>query len=324
MFITGPAVVKSAIGETITVEELGGADIHSRKSGVAHFAYPDDESCISAVRKLLTYLPQNCGENPPFAASFKAPSNEAQLQKIVPDNPKKGYDVRLVINALVDQDSFYEVQPSYAQNLIIGFARMEGYVVGVVANNPSVLSGVLDIDAPEKGARFIRFCDCFHIPLLTLEDVPGFYPGSRQEHQGIIRKGAKLLYAYAESTVPKITLILRKAFGGAYIAMGSKGMGTDVVFAWPIAQVAVMGAEAAVEILHKRELAAAPNPSAVRSELAAEYEQRYMTPYVAAQRGFIDEVILPEESRKKIIASFHALGVCEDRQRMKKHGNIPL
>lgn len=324
MFITGPAVVKAAIGETVSAEKLGGAGTHSTKSGVLHFAYPDDESCLEGVKKLLSYLPQNCSAPPPFDENFRSVDNSYRLQEIVSDNQKKPYDIKEVIKTFIDRDSFFEVQALYATNLIVGFARLDGSVIGLVANNPWVCGGALDINASEKGARFIRFCDCFNIPLLTLVDVPGFFPGKVQEQNGIIRRGAKLLYAYSEATVPKITLIMRKAYGGAYIAMNSKGMGADVVFAWPIAQIAVMGAEGAVDILHKKRIADANDPDSMRQHLISEYKDHFMTPYIAAQRGFIDEVILPDETRKKISESFFALKNKNEMSRRKKHGNIPL
>lgn len=324
MFITGPAVVKSAIGETVSAEELGGADTHSTKSGVLHFTYPDDDSCLEGVKKLLSYLPLNCSERPPFDPDFRGVETSYRLQEIVPDNQRKVYNIKDVLDCFVDRDSFFEVQKEYAKNLIVGFARLDGSVIGIVANNPCIIGGALDINASEKGARFIRFCDCFNIPLLTLVDVPGFFPGSQQEQNGIIRRGAKLLYAYSEATVPKITLIMRKAFGGAYIAMNSKGMGADVVFAWPIAQIAVMGAEGAVDILHKKKINEARNPNFMRQQLVYEYEKHFMTPYIAAERGFIDEIILPEETRKKLSESFFALKDKNEMRRIKKHGNIPL
>ena len=322
MFITGPAVVKAAIGEVVSADELGGAQVHSSKSGVLHFTYPDDISCLEGVKKLLSYLPPNCSERPPFDPDFRGVENSYKLEQIVPDNQRKVYDIKEVLSCFVDRDSFFEVQGHYAQNLIVGFARLDGSVIGIVANNPKVIGGALDINASEKGARFIRFCDCFNIPLLTLVDVPGFFPGKEQEQNGIIRRGAKLLYAYSEATVPKITLILRKAFGGAYIAMNSKGMGADVVFAWPIAQIAVMGAEGAVDILYRKKIAEAPNRTSTRQDLVREYEEHFMTPYIAAERGFIDEVILPEETRKKLSESFFALKDKNELRRTKKHGNI--
>lgn len=324
MFITGPVVVKAAIGEDISADDLGGAETHSTKSGVLHFTYPDEKSCLDGVKKLLSYLPQNCSEQPPFDPDFRGVENSYKLQDVVPDNQRKVYDIKNVLDCFIDRNSFFEVQAFYAQNLIVGFARLDGSVIGIVANNPKILAGALDINASEKGARFIRFCDCFNIPLLTLVDVPGFFPGKEQEHNGIIRRGAKLLYAYSEATVPKITLIMRKAFGGAYIAMNSKGMGADVVFAWPIAQIAVMGAEGAVGILYKKQLSEADDQKAEQEKLVAEYEEHFMTPYIAAQYGFIDEVILPEETRKKISESFSALKDKNEMKRTKKHGNIPL
>ena len=324
MFITGPAVVKAAIGETVDADSLGGADTHSTKSGVLHFTYDDDESCLEGVKKLLSYLPPNCSERPPFDPNFRGVENSYRLQEVVPDNQRKVYNIKDVLDCFIDRDSFFEVQKEYAKNLIVGFARLDGSVIGIVANNPCVIGGALDINASEKGARFIRFCDCFNIPLLTLVDVPGFFPGSQQEHNGIIRRGAKLLYAYSEATVPKITLIMRKAFGGAYIAMNSKGMGADVVFAWPIAQIAVMGAEGAVDILHKKKINESSDPNFMRQQLVFEYEEHFMTPYIAAQRGFIDDVILPEETRKKLSESFFALKDKNEMKRTKKHGNIPL
>lgn len=324
MFITGPAVVKTAIGEDIDAERLGGTEVHETKSGVLHFAYDSDEDCLDALKTLLGYLPQNCSEEPPFEPYFKGVDDSYKLQDIVPDNQRKAYDVKDVIKCFIDKDSFFEVQENYAQNIVVGFARLDGGVFGIVANNPKVMGGTLDIDASEKAARFVRFCDCFNIPLLTLVDVPGFFPGSQQEHNGIIRRGAKLLYAYAEATVPKITLIMRKAFGGAYIAMNSKGMGADVVFAWPIAQIAVMGAEGAVDILYKKELSRVDNQASLKKELIEDYESHFMNPYIAAQRGFIDEIILPEETRKKISESFFALKGKNELKRTKKHGNMPL
>ena len=324
MFITGPAVVKAAIGESVSAEELGGANTHSTLSGVIHFAYEDDKRCLEGVKHLLSYLPQNCSEQPPFDQDFRGVENSYKLQDIVPDNQRRVYDVKEAMKCFIDRDSFFEVQENYAKNLIVGFARLDGSVIGIVANNPCVIGGALDINASEKGARFIRFCDCFNIPLLTLVDVPGFFPGKNQEQNGIIRRGAKLLYSYSEATVPKITLIMRKAFGGAYIAMNSKGMGADIVFAWPIAQIAVMGAEGAVGILHKKEIAESNDPNSLRQQLVTEYEEHFMTPYIAAERGFIDEVILPEETRKKVSESFFALKNKNEMKRTKKHGNIPL
>ena len=324
MFITGPGVVKFATGEEISAEDLGGAVTHTTKSGVVHFAYDDDKSCLEGVKKLLSYLPSNCNEKPPFDLHFKGVDNSYMIQEIVPDNQKQVYDVKEVIATFIDRNSFFEVQEDFAKNIIVAFARLDGEVIGIIANQPMWLAGSLDIDSAEKASRFIRFCDCFNIPILTLEDVPGFLPGSKQEYDGIIRRGAKLLYAYAEATVPKITLIMRKAFGGAYIAMNSKGMGADVVFAWPIAQTAVMGAEGAVDILYRKEIEKSSDPESERKRRISEYEDYYMVPYIAAQRGFIDEIIQPEETRKKISDSFRALKDKNEMSRKRKHGNIPL
>lgn len=325
MFITGPAVVKTVLGENVSADELGGADVHASKSGVVHFAYEDDYKCLDGVKQLLSYLPENCDEKPPVVIG-KARDESYRLENIVPDNQRRVYSVKDVINTFADVDSFFEVQAEFAKNIVIGFARIDGEVIGIVANNPKGgLSGSLDIDSSEKAARFVRFCDCFNIPILTLVDVPGFMPGTKQEHGGIIRRGAKLLYAYAEATVPKVTLILRKAFGGAYIAMNSKGMGADIVFAWPIAQTAVMGAEGAVAIMNGKQIDAATDPAAERARLVSDYENEFMTPYIAAEKGYIDEVILPEETRRKIRSAFEALKL-KDRNAagFRAHGNIPL
>ncbi len=325
MFITGPAVVEAVLSEKVTAEELGGADVHASKSGVVHFAYGSDRATLLGVRQLLSYLPENCEEKPPIQIG-KARDESTRIEDIVPDNTRKAYDAKEVINTFVDENSFFEVQAEFAKNIVIGLARMDGEVLGIVANNPKGgVAGSLDIDAAEKAARFVRFCDCFNIPILTLVDVPGFIPGTKQEHGGIIRRGAKLLYAYAEATVPKLTLIMRKAFGGAYIAMNSKGMGADIVFAWPIAQTAVMGADGAVAIMNGKQISAAEDSKAEKEKLVAAYEAEFMTPYIAAERGYIDEVILPEETRSKIRSAFEALKL-KDRNEVgfRAHGNIPL
>ncbi len=325
MFITGPAVVEAVLGQKVSAEELGGAEIHASRSGVVHFVYDTDRETLLGVRELLAYLPENCDEKPPMVIG-KARDETYRIEEIVPDSQRKPYDVKDVIHTFVDENSFFEIQREFAGNVVIGLARMDGEVLGIVANNPKGgMAGSLDIDASEKAARFVRFCDCFNIPILTLVDVPGFIPGPAQEHGGIIRRGAKLLYAYAEATVPKVTLIMRKAFGGAYIAMNSKGMGADIVFAWPIAQTAVMGAEGAVAIMNGKQIKASADPAAERERLAAEYENSFMTPYIAAERGYIDEVILPEETRRKIRSSFEALKL-KDRNAVgfRAHGNIPL
>ena len=325
MFITGPAVVESVLREKVSAEELGGAAVHASKSGVVHFTYSSDKACLLGVRQLLSYLPENRDEKPPMQIG-KARDESSRIEEIVPDNTRKAYDVKEVINTFIDENSFLEIQSEFARNIVIGLARMDGEVLGIVANNPKGgMAGSLDIDAAEKAARFVRFCDCFNIPILTLVDVPGFMPGKTQEHNGIIRRGAKLLYAYAEATVPKVTLIMRKAYGGAYIAMNSKGMGADIVFAWPIAQTAVMGADGAVAIMNGKQIAAAENPKVEKEKLVAAYESEFMTPYIAAERGYIDEVILPEETRRKIRTAFEALKL-KDRNAVgyREHGNIPL
>ena len=325
MFITGPAVVESVLSEKVTAEELGGAQVHASKSGVVHFTYSSDKATLLGVRNLLSYLPENRDEKPPLRIG-KARDESTKIEEIVPDNTHKAYDVKEVIGTFVDENSFLEIQKDFARNIVIGLCRMDGEVLGIVANNPKGgMAGSLDIDASEKAARFVRFCDCFNIPILTLVDVPGFIPGTKQEHGGIIRKGAKLLYAYAEATVPKVTLIMRKAFGGAYIAMNSKGMGADIVFAWPIAQTAVMGADGAVTIMSGKQIASAEDPQKEKEKLVQTYEEEFMTPYIAAERGYIDEVILPEETRNKIRNSFEALKL-KDRNAIgyREHGNIPL
>lgn len=323
MFITGPGVVKAVTAETVSPEDLGGASVHSTKSGVAHFTYKDDKSCLEGVRKLLKYLPQNNKEKP-SEVDTKAVDKSKEIENIIPDNFKKSYDVRDVIACFADKESFLEIQPSHAKNVVIGFLRLDGEVLGVVANQPNYLAGSLDVDASNKASRFVRFCDCFNIPILTLEDVPGYMPGTKQEHNGIIRHGAKLLFAYAEATVPKVTLILRKAYGGAYIAMNSKNLGADYVFALPIAQLAVMGAEGAVDILHRKEIAAAANPQETRQKLIAEYEDKYLNPYIAAKNGYIDEVIAPEHVRDRLTTAFDYLKDKKKARLWKKHGNIPL
>lgn len=323
MYITGPAVVKSVTGEVISSADLGGAAIHSSTSGVAHFVYPDDLSCLNGVRQLLGYLPQNNGEKP-MTVKGSTRDNCVTLPDIVPVDSKKPYDVRNVINAFVDEDSFFEVQADFARNIVVGFARLDGDTIGIVANQSQFMAGSLEINASDKGARFIRFCDCFNIPILTLVDVPAFLPGSQQEHGGIIRHGAKLLFAYSEATVPKVGLIMRKAYGGAYIAMNSKGTGADVVYAWPIAEIAVMGAAGAVSIIGKKEIEKAEDPTAKKEELLNAYNDKFMNPYIAAEHGYVDEVILPEETREKIAGAFRMLKTKERSLPRKKHGNIPL
>jgi propionyl-CoA carboxylase beta chain len=323
MYITGPDVVKSVTGEVITASDLGGADVHSTLSGVAHFVYPDDLSCLNGVREFLGYLPQNNTERS-MIVKGKEVERSTDISNIVPDNPKKAYDVRAVIKTFIDENSFFEIQPDFAKNIVIGFSRLKGKTIGIVANQSNYMAGSLEINAADKAARFIRFCDCFNIPLLTLVDVPAFLPGSQQEHNGIIRHGAKLLYAYSEATVPKVSLIMRKAYGGAFLAMNSKGTGADIVYAWPIVEIAVMGAAGAVSIIGRKAIQSAENPSQKKKELLEEYNDKFMNPYIAAEHGFVDEVILPEETRGKIVAAFEMLETKEKNIPEKKHGNIPL
>ncbi len=323
MYITGPAVVKSVTGEEITASNLGGASVHAGKSGVAHFVYEDDLACLNGVRRLIGYLPDS-NETIADSVNGHPVDNCEAIADIVPSNPKAAYDVRNVINCFVDMGSFFEVQPDFAKNIVVGFSRIDGETVGIVANQSNCIAGSLEINASDKAARFIRFCDSFNIPLLTLVDVPAFMPGSNQEHNGIIRHGAKLLYAFAEATVPKISIIMRKAYGGAYIAMNSKGLGADVVYAWPIAEIAVMGAAGAVAIIGRRAIDAAEDKEAKRQELIDEYNDKFMNPYVAAEHGYVDEVIHPAETRKKIIAALDMLSNKEQDRPYKKHGNIPL
>ena len=325
MFITGPDVIKTVTGEEVGFEELGGAMSHNSKSGVAHFASDDEDSCLQDARYLLSFLPQNNLETPPRVMPTDDPLREdPELDSIVPDNPNKPYDMRDVIHLVVDDGEFYEVHEHYARNLVCGFARLDGHSIGVVGNQPSPLAGVLDIESSEKGARFIRTCDAFNIPILTFCDVPGFLPGTTQEWGGIIRHGAKLLYAYAEATVPKITIITRKAYGGAYDVMGSKHLAADFNFAWPSAEVAVMGPEGAVNIIYRRDLAASPTPDQRRQKLIDDYKAHFANPYVAAERGYIDAVIEPAETRARLITALRSLENKRDTNPRKKHGNIPL
>lgn len=325
MFITGPGVVKEVIGEEISAEELGGSQIHSEVSGAADFVYEDDEEVIEETRKLLSYVWPEITRD--FECKVSEKDRSRELEEIVPDDQRKVYDIHNVIGIITDKDSFYEVKKRYAKNLVIGFGRIKNGVVGIVANQPLELGGSLDAKASEKAARFIRFCDCFNIPLLTLVDTPGFYPGKKQEEDGIIRRGAKLLYAYSEATMPKITLVLRKAYGGAYIAMNSKCMGADLVYAWPIAQLAVLGAEGAVNVVFRKEIAKSEQPEESKRQKVEEYQEKFMNPYFAAKQGYIDEIILPEETRETLINAFaglknkvqNAAGNME-----KKHGNISL
>jgi propionyl-CoA carboxylase beta chain len=325
MFVTGPDVIKTVTHEEVTKEELGGAMTHNARSGVAHFAVADDRECIGLIRELLGYLPSNNLDDPPRRASAD-PVDRADeaLDHLVPEQPNQPYDMHDLILGVVDDGMFLEVHRHFAANLVVGFARLGGRPVGVVANQPAVLAGVLDIDASVKGARFVRFCDAFNIPLVTFEDVPGFLPGVRQEHGGIIRAGAKLLYAFAEATVPKITVITRKAYGGAYCVMSSKHIRTDFNYAYPTAEIAVMGPEGAVNVLYRREIAGAQDPAAMRAKLVSDFREKLANPYIAASRGFVDEIIEPRMTRTKLIAALASCDNKRDRNPPKKHGNIPL
>ena len=325
MFVTGPDVVKTVTHEDVTFEELGGAHTHASKSGVAHFASENEASCLLAVRRLLSYLPQNCEEPPPAGpADDPIDRSDPDLDSLIPPNPNKPYDMHEVIGRIVDRDSFMEVHAEYATNIIVGFARIGGRSIGIVANQPAVLAGVLDIDASVKGARFVRFCDAFNIPLVVFEDVPGFLPGTEQEWNGIIRHGAKLLYAFCEATVPKVTVITRKAYGGAYDVMNSKHIRGDAVLAWPTAEIAVMGPKGAVEIIFRRQIAAAEDPEATEDAFIEDYRDRFANPYVAAERGYIDNVIHPHETRATLHRLLEMLRNKVAENPRKKHGNIPL
>ncbi len=325
MFITGPDVIKTVTHEEVTKDQLGGAATHNETSGVAHFEAHDDAECLSMVRELLSFLPSNNLDDPPRKpCSDSADRADPALDKIVPEESNRPYDMKDVINAIVDDAYFFEVHEHYAKNILVGFARMNGRSVGIVANQPAILAGTLDINASVKGARFVRFCDCFNIPLITFEDVPGFLPGTQQEYGGIIKHGAKLLFAFAEATVPKITVITRKAYGGAYCVMSSKHIRTDVNYAWPTAEIAVMGPEGAVDIVYKRELDGAANREEVRQTKIEEFRERFANPYVAAERGYVDAVIQPRETRKKLIQALEMLQTKRDKNPPKKHGNIPL
>jgi len=325
MFVTGPNVVKTVTHEDVTPEQLGGADVHASVSGVAHFVHDSEAACLAEIRRLLSFVPSNNLDDPPVRPSADPPERrDEELLDIVPDNPNKPYDMHDVIRRVVDDADVLEVHRDYAGNLIVGFARLGGHPVGVVANQPSVLAGVLDIKASLKGARFIRFCDAFNIPLLTFEDVPGFLPGLDQEHGGIIKHGAKLLFAYAEATVPKLTVITRKAYGGAYDVMSSKHVRGDVNLAWPTAEIAVMGPKGAVEILFRREIAAAKDPDAKLEQLVNEYREKFAHPYQAAARGYLDDVIDPRETRPRLISALRTLLTKREKNPPKKHGNIPL
>ncbi|MFA8438859.1 acyl-CoA carboxylase subunit beta [Pueribacillus sp. YX66] len=324
MFITGPKVIETVTGEKITSEDLGGAHVHSSKSGNAHFTSKSEEEALAAVRKLLTYLPQNNKEKPAILDVKAEDHYRPDLADVVPYDSTRPYDVRTVIDQVVDEHSFFEVHKNFAKNIVVGFARINGKSVGLVCNQPKVMAGGLDIDSSDKASRFIRFCDSFQIPIITFEDVTGFFPGIKQEHGGIIRHGAKILYAYSEATVPKITVILRKAYGGAYVALNSKAIGADLVFAWPNAEIAVMGPEGAANIIFAREIKNSKNPEETRLNKIAEYREKFANPYVAASRGMVDDVIDPRETRIKLVQALDMLNNKEETRPNKKHGNIPL
>jgi propionyl-CoA carboxylase beta chain len=325
MFLTGPDVIRSVTHEEVSFEELGGADTHARISGVAHFVAESEEACLGAMRELLGYLPSNNLEDPPVRPTDDPPDRmDESLQRLVPENPTKPYDMKDLIQTVLDDQGFLEVQAEYAPNLVIGFGRLGGRPVGVIANQPAHLAGCLDIAASLKGARFVRFCDCFNIPLVTFEDVPGFLPGTAQEYGGIIKHGAKLLYAFAEATVPKLTVITRKAYGGAYCVMSSKHIRGDVNLAFPTAEIAVMGPEGAVNVLYRKDLAGAPDPAAFRAGRVAEFREKFANPYVAAARGYVDDVIEPRETRRRLVGALEMLRSKRDQNPPKKHGNLPL
>ena len=324
MFVTGPDVVKAVTHEEVSFEDLGGASVHSEKSGVCHVAADSEADTLYLIRKMLGYLPQNNMEDPPFVQSDDPLRMDEALNNLVPDDANKPYDIKEALRMIVDSGQFFEIHEGYAQNIVVGFARLGGHSVGIVANQPAVLAGVLDIDASEKGARFVRFCDAFNIPIVTFEDVPGFLPGTFQEHHGIIRSGAKLLYAYCEATVPKLTVVTRKAYGGAYCVMSSKHIRSDINLAWPTAEIAVMGPDGAVNIIFRKELEKAKDPVTRKAELVAEYREKFASPYVAAERGYIDDVIEPKETRPRLINALAMLSNKRDANPAKKHGNIPL
>jgi acetyl-CoA carboxylase carboxyltransferase component len=325
MFITGPDVIKTVTGEDVNFEELGGAQTHASRSGLASFIAEDEEECLRSVRYLLSFLPPNNLEDPPVYATTDDPERPVpELDGLVPDSAREPYDMKDVIRAVADDGAFLEVFPLWAMNVVIGFARVDGHTVGIVANQPKVLAGTLDIESSEKAARFVRFCDAFNVPLVTFEDVPGFLPGAAQEYGGIIRRGAKLLYAFTEATVPRVTVITRKAYGGAYVVMNSKHIRGDVSYAWPTAQIAVMGPEGAVNIVYRKQLKEAPDPEARRRELIAEYEDRFNNPYLAAERGYVDDVIEPSETRSRLVHALRMLRSKREAVPPRKHGNIPL
>ncbi|HYF11808.1 MAG TPA: acyl-CoA carboxylase subunit beta [Actinomycetota bacterium] len=325
MFITGPDVIKAVTGEEVSFEELGGAMTHASKSGVASFVSQDEEECLAMVRHLLSFLPSNNVEDPPTYTPVDDPERTDEgLTHLIPDSAREPYDMHDVIRRVVDDGDFFEVFPFWAMNVVIGFARLDGRSVGIVANQPKILAGTLDIDSSEKASRFVRFCDAFNVPIVTFVDVPGFLPGTEQEYHGIIRHGAKLLYAFAEATVPRLTVITRKAYGGAYLVMNSKHLRADVSFAWPTAEIAVMGPEGAVNVVFRKQIEKAEDPAAARAELIAQYQEKFATPYIAAERGFIDDVIEPAETRGRLIKALRMLGTKRETVPARKHGNMPL
>lgn len=324
MFVTGPNVVKTVTHEDVTSEELGGAQAHATKSGVTHFTYANEVECLNGIKRLLSYMPQNCDETAPALPFEEGNEIREKLNTVIPENPNQPYDIRDIITEVVDGDSFFEVHKDYAENIVVGFARLGGRSIGVVANQPAVLAGVLDINSSKKGARFVRFCDCFNIPLLTFVDVPGFLPGTDQEWHAIITNGAKLLYAFSEATVPKLTVIVRKAYGGAYDVMNSKHIGADMNYAWPNAEIAVVGAKGAAEIIFRKEIQSSPNPEAKLKEVVDNYAENFAHPYKAAARGFVDEVIEPSQTRIKLLRAFKMTENKAVKLPRKKHGNIPL
>ena len=325
MFVTGPDVVKTVLGEEVSFDELGGAMTHGTKSGVAHFVAQNEYECMDYIKTLLSYIPQNNTEEPPIVSNDDDPNRlDHNLISMIPEDSLKPYDMKGIIHSIVDNHNFFEVHELFAQNIIVGFARMNGKTIGIVASQPLYLAGALDIDSSNKASRFIRFCDCYHIPILTLVDTPGYMPGTDQEHHGIIRHGSKLLYAYSEATVPKITIVIGKAYGGAYIAMGSKNLRTDINYAWPTARIAVLGSEAAVNIMNRKELASSKDPEALKKQLVDEFTEKFANPYVAASNGTVDTVIDPAETRPMVIKALEMLSNKRDRQLPRKHGNMNL
>jgi len=325
MFVTGPDVVKTVLGEEVSFDELGGAMTHGTKSGVAHFVAQNEYECMDYIKELLSYIPQNNTEEPSIVSNDDDPNRlDHNLISMVPEDSLKPYDMKEIIHSIVDNHNFFEIHELFAPNIIVGFARMNGKTIGIVASQPQYLAGALDIDSSNKASRFIRFCDCYHIPILTLVDTPGYMPGTNQEHNGIIRHGSKLLYAYSEATVPKITIVIGKAYGGAYIAMGSKNLRTDINYAWPTAQIAVLGSEAAVKIMNRKELASSKDPEALKKQLVDEFTEKFANPYVAASHGTVDTVIDPAETRPMVIKALEMLSNKRDRQLPRKHGNINL